>query len=82
MLLNIAQHRGVRNFLRHLTGLLFLEVLLDVEQRLQIPERIVDLLFRHLGTDACLAADNITVVSDQQLPGDVLANVVRALVVA
>ena len=81
--LNISQHLGVRNFLRlHFALLFFLKVFLDVKQRLQVPQRIVNLRLRHLRTNACLAAYDIAVVADQQMPSDVLANVVCALVIA
>ena len=81
--LNISQHLGVRNFLRlHFALLFFLKVFLNVKQRLQVPQRIVNLRLRHLRTDAGLAADDVAVVSDQQLPCNVLANVVTALIVA
>lgn len=65
MLLHIAQHRGMRNLLRHFALLLLLEVLLNVEQSLQVPQRVVDLRLRHLGPDARLAAGDVAVVPDQ-----------------
>lgn len=48
MLLDISQHLRMRNLLHDLALLLhslFLEILLNIEQRLQIPESVIDLRF-------------------------------------
>ena len=85
--LGLVQHRGVRDVSEldavvWVGGPLLVDVLLGVEERLQVPERVVDLQLGDVGLDPVLAAEHVALRAVQKRARLVGAARVHARIVA